>query len=95
MVDARVSLNSYSNKVLMVVKAKYELNDKSEAINKFVEMYGQNEVEPEVKDSYVKGFLPLKKSISKNTVIGIQALRPFERKLKANKWFCSTTFLKS
>ena len=57
MVDARVLLDNYSNKVLAVVKAKYELNDKSQAINKFIEMYGPNEVEMEVKESYVKKLL--------------------------------------
>ncbi|MFH1663789.1 MAG: antitoxin [archaeon] len=59
MVDARVSLNSYTNKVLAVVKAKYELKDKSEALNKFVEAYGENEVEKEVKDSYIKKILKI------------------------------------
>ena len=54
MVDARVSLSNYSNRVISVVKAKYDLKDKSEALNKFVEMYGVEEVEPEVKDSYLK-----------------------------------------
>ena len=38
MVDARVELNKYSNRVLSVVKAKYDLKDKSQAINKFVEL---------------------------------------------------------
>jgi len=57
MVDARVELNNYSNRVLGVVKAKYDLNDKSEAINRFIKDYGVNEVEPEVKDSYVKKLL--------------------------------------
>ncbi len=61
MVDARVKLNQYSNKVLMVVKAKYELKDKSEALNKFIGEYGPNEVEPEVKEEYVKKILKLEK----------------------------------
>lgn len=54
MVDARVKLNRYSNKVLAVVKAKYELKDKSEALNKFIEIYGPSEVEFEVRDDYIK-----------------------------------------
>jgi len=62
MVDARVNLNNYSNRVLAVVKAKYDLNDKSEALNKFVEMYGSNEVEPEVKESYVKKLLKIEEA---------------------------------
>jgi len=59
MVDARVRLNEYSNRVLGVVKAKYDLRDKSDALNKFVELYGPNEVEPEVKESYVKKILKI------------------------------------
>lgn len=59
MVDARVSLNKYSNQVLTVVKAKYDLHDKSQALNKFIEDYGPNEFEPEVKESYVKKLLKI------------------------------------
>ncbi len=59
MIDARVKLNKYSNKVLTVVKVKYELKDKSEAINRFIGDYGPNEVEPEVKDEYVKRILKI------------------------------------
>ena len=65
MVDARVKLNNYSNKVLTVVKAKYELKDKSEAINRFIETYGENEVEHEVKDSYVKKLLRIEEGMKK------------------------------
>ena len=59
MVDARVSLNKYSNRVIAVVKAKYDLNDKSQALNRFIETYGENELEPEVKESYVKKLLKI------------------------------------
>ncbi|MCH7902726.1 DUF2683 family protein [archaeon] len=59
MVDARVELNNYSNRVLGVVKAKYDLKDKSEALNRFIKDYGANEVEPEVKDTYVKKLLEI------------------------------------
>lgn len=59
MVDARVLLNTYSNSVLAVVKAKYSLKDKSEAINKFIEMHGGEELEPVVKESYIKKILKI------------------------------------
>lgn len=61
MVDARVKLSPYANRVLTVVKAKYDLKDKSAALNRFVELYGTNEVEPEVKESYVKKILEIEK----------------------------------
>ena len=59
MVDARVSLSKYSNRVLTVVKAKYDLRDKSQALNTFIDLYGENEVEPEVRESYVKKLLKI------------------------------------
>ena len=61
MVLARVRLENYTNKVLRVVKAKYDLNDKSEAINKFVELYGEKVVEKEPKEEYLKKILKIDK----------------------------------
>ncbi|MDO8627559.1 MAG: DUF2683 family protein [Candidatus Diapherotrites archaeon] len=65
MVVARVSLNDYANKVLNLIKVKYDLNDKSQALNKFVEMYGENELEPKVKESYVKKILAIEENYYK------------------------------
>ena len=53
-VSARVELDGYTNKVLGMVKIKFGLNDKSEAINKFIEMYGDEIVEKQASDDYVK-----------------------------------------
>jgi len=64
MIDARVKLNNYTNRVFAVVKAKYDLINKSEAINKFVELYGNNEVEPEIKEKYIQKL----NNIEKNTL---------------------------
>lgn len=52
--SARVEIGKYANKVLAVIKAKYGLKDKSEAINKFAELYGDEIVEKEAKDEYIK-----------------------------------------
>ncbi|VVB65806.1 Uncharacterised protein [Candidatus Gugararchaeum adminiculabundum] len=59
MVFARVTLDDYANRVLNVVKAKFGLRDKSEAINKFVEIYGDELVEREASDAYVKKLLTI------------------------------------
>ncbi len=64
-VSARLELKPYSNRVISVVKAKYDLKDKSEALNKFIELYGREEVEPEVKESYVKKILTLERNYFK------------------------------
>jgi hypothetical protein len=53
-VSARVELNDYANKVLRVLKAKYDLKDKSEAINKFAELYGDEITEKEANEEYTK-----------------------------------------
>ena len=61
MVYARITLNEYTNKVLNVIKAKFDLRDKSEAINKFIDMFGDEIVEKEAKDEYVKKIIALEK----------------------------------
>jgi len=59
MVSARVELNKYANTVLNVMKAKYDLKNKSEALNKFVELFGDNIVDKEVDDKYIKKILDI------------------------------------
>ncbi|MEK6868127.1 MAG: antitoxin [Nanoarchaeota archaeon] len=61
MVYARISINEYTNKVLNVIKAKFDLRDKSEAINKFIEMFGDEVVEKEANDEYVKKIIATSK----------------------------------
>lgn len=53
-VSARVELSEHTNRILGVIKAKYGLKDKSEAINKFAEMYGEEFVEKEANEKYIK-----------------------------------------
>jgi len=59
MVYARIEIDDYSNRVLNVIKAKYDLKDKSEAIAKFIQIYGKAEVEPKVNEEYVKKMLSI------------------------------------
>ncbi|MDO8460738.1 MAG: DUF2683 family protein, partial [Nanoarchaeota archaeon] len=58
-ISARVTLNEYTNKVLGVIKAKYGLKDKSEAVNKFIELYGEDVIENEASDEYLKKVIEL------------------------------------
>ncbi len=62
MVYARITLNDYANKVLNVIKAKFNLRDKSEAINKFIDLFGDEVVEKEAKDEYLKKVLEIEKN---------------------------------
>ena len=64
-ISARVELEEYSNKVLSVIKAKYGLNDKSEAINKLIELCGENFVEKQANDDHVKKVISIANSHSK------------------------------
>ena len=54
MISARIELSEYANKVLAVVKAQQGLKDKSEALNFFIEQHGDDIVEKEATDEYVK-----------------------------------------
>ena len=59
MVFARLDIEEYTNKVLNVIKAKFNLKDKSEALNKFAEIYGDEIVEKEAKSEYIKKVLEI------------------------------------
>ncbi|MFH0701572.1 MAG: antitoxin [Candidatus Woesearchaeota archaeon] len=61
MVYARITLSEYANQVLNVIKAKFDLHDKSEATNKFIEMFGDEFVEKEANDKYLKKILETEK----------------------------------
>ncbi len=58
-ISARIELNEYTNKVLAVLKAKHGLKDKSEAINKFIETYGEEIAEREANEEYTKKILDI------------------------------------
>ncbi len=59
MVLARLNLNGYTNRVMNVIRARFDLKDKSEALNKFVELYGDDVVEKEANDQYIKKLLEI------------------------------------
>ena len=61
MVTMNLKVNDYTSRVLGVVKEKYGLRDKSAAADKFAEMYGEDFVEPELKEEYVKEMLQIEK----------------------------------
>ncbi len=54
MVQAMININENANSVLNIVKAKYGLKDKSEAINLVVEEYKVTCLEPELRPEYKK-----------------------------------------
>lgn len=54
MVQAVINIDEHANQVLNIVKAKYGLKDKSEAINIVVKEYEESVLEPELKPEYVE-----------------------------------------
>jgi len=52
MVQAVINIEENTNRVLNIVKAKFGLKDKSEAINLVVSEYEQTALEPELRPEY-------------------------------------------
>lgn len=52
MVQAVISINEDTNRVLNIVKAKFGLKDKSQAINLVVNEYKEMSLEPELRPEY-------------------------------------------
>ena len=61
MISARVELDNYANKVLGIIKIKYGLKDKSEALNKFIELYGEEIMEKQASEEYIKKIISIAK----------------------------------
>ena len=64
MVQALVELDENTNRVLNVVKAKYGLKDKAEAIEFVVSEYIEHEQEPELRPEFIKKIQEIRKQKS-------------------------------
>ncbi len=53
-VNLNLKISNYGNRVLGVVKEKYGFKDKSHALEKILDIYGDDFVEKEVKDEFLK-----------------------------------------
>jgi len=58
-ISARIELNEYANKVINMIKIKFGLKDKSEALNKFIELYGEDVIENEASEEYSKKIIEI------------------------------------
>jgi hypothetical protein len=54
MVNALIKIDENANRILNMVKAKYGLKDKGEAINLVIKKYIEQEGEPELKPEFIK-----------------------------------------
>ena len=64
MVQALITLNENANRVLNIVKAKFDFKDKSEAIEYIINKYIEYENEPELKPEFVEKIKNIKKEKS-------------------------------
>ena len=61
-VAMNLHVNPYASRVLGVIKEKYGLRDKSQALDKFTELYGEEYVGQEVREEYVKKLLRIEEN---------------------------------
>ncbi len=52
-ISMNLHVSKYASMVLGVIKEKFGLKDKSEALDKFADMFGEDFIEKEVKDDVV------------------------------------------
>jgi hypothetical protein len=64
MTQALIKLNENINRVLNIVKAKYDLKDKSDAIEFIIKKYIEYENEPELKPEFINKINKIKKEKS-------------------------------
>lgn len=53
MVQAVINISEHANRVLNVIKAKYDLNDKSRAIEVMATQYEKEILEPELRPEFI------------------------------------------
>ncbi len=78
MPTAIVKINKEANHVINLVKAKYDLKDKSQAINKMAEEYEKELLEPELRTDYIEKM----KMIEKEKTIKVKSLDEYFEKLR-------------
>jgi len=78
MVKAIVDISDRSNRVLNIIKAKYGLRDKSQAIDMMSEQYESNLLEPELRPEYIAKA----NQIMKHKKIDVGTVENLRKKLK-------------
>lgn len=61
MVNALINLNENANRVINIIKAKFGLKDKSEAINIMAQKYEEELLEPQLRPEYIKKLKEIEK----------------------------------
>ena len=61
MVQALINISDHANHILNIIKAKYNLKNKSEAIDLMAEQYEDELLEPQLRPEYIEKALRIKK----------------------------------
>ncbi len=75
MVQAMIEIPKEANQILNIVKARYNLKTKSEAIAKIVIECGTNIIEPELRPEYLERLQKIEKEGYGKTFSSIKQLR--------------------
>ena len=70
MVQAIININEHTNRILNIIKAKYDLNDKSSAIDLMAMQYEEEILDPELKPEYIEKA----KKISQQKAIDVESV---------------------
>ncbi|MFT4326162.1 MAG: DUF2683 family protein [Candidatus Woesearchaeota archaeon] len=62
MVQAIIDIPKRTNQIVNIVKAQYDLHDKSEAISKIVQIYEDTFLDPELKPEFVADIKRIEKT---------------------------------
>ena len=76
MVQAMIRISENTNQILNIVKARFNLKDKSEAIEKVVLDYGEGILEPELRPEFIEKA----KKIMKQKPVKVGSLDNFRRR---------------
>src|SRR5512136_1530480 len=61
MVQALIELSDHDNRVINIVKGKYGLSNKSEAVQMIISEYEENLMEPELRPEFIKKMIKRQK----------------------------------
>jgi hypothetical protein len=75
-IQAMIEIPENVNQILNIVKARYNLKDKSEAITKVVTDYGIDLLEPELRPEFIQKM----QSIGKEKAISVGSIEEFKKR---------------
>ena len=75
MVKAIININEKTNRLLNILKAKYGLKDKSEAIDVMAKEYEEEILEPELRPDYVEKIRKIEKQGKFKKYTSVKELR--------------------